>query len=263
MIAVRTPRYKKQFLGDDRNLSAKEAFSGSDRARLGFHNDCFLASPTDTGTYATGRRQAELDWLHNETRYVPHGGETCSAAAAALPYIACDNAIREMNYTNWRTLNVGWHPAVYKRWEADGCMGEIRRRLGYRFVLKSATAPASLAAEGTLRLELEVSNAGFATPLNERPVEAVLRHVSSTRTHFLPLDTDPRRWWNGETRTDTFSVALAAEVAPGEYDLLLNLPDAAPALRKDPRYSIRFANTGTWQESTGFNNLGLRVHVRD
>jgi hypothetical protein len=152
---------------------------------------------------------------------------------------------------------------VYKRWEADGCMGEIRRRLGYRFVLKSAKTPASLAAEGTLRLELEVSNAGFATPLNERPVEAVLRHVSSTRTHFLPLDTDPRRWWNGETRTDTFSVALAAEVAPGEYDLLLNLPDAAPALRKDPRYSIRFANTGTWQESTGFNNLGLRVHVRD
>jgi hypothetical protein len=56
-------------------------------------------------------------------------------------------------------------------------------------------------------------------------------------------------------------VTLPAEVTPGEYDLLLNLPDAAPALRTDPRYSIRFANTGTWEESTGFNKLRLRVKV--
>jgi hypothetical protein len=261
MIAVRTPRYKKQLMGDKRNLAAEEAFSGSDRARIGFHNDCFLASPTDTGTYAAGQRGAELDWLHKETRYVPHQGETCSAAEGARPYIACENAIREMNDTNWRTLNIGWHPAVYEHWQADGCMGEVRRRLGYRFVLESANAPRTLARGGTLRLELAVTNPGFATPLNERPVETVLRHVSTGRTHALALDADPRRWWNGETQNLTFSVQLPADVTAGEYDLLLNLPDAAPTLRKDPRYSIRFANTGTWEESTGFNKLGIRMAV--
>lgn len=261
MIALRTPRYKKQLIGDDRNLTLTEAFSGSDRARIGFHNDCFLASSTDVGTYASGQREAELDWLHKETRYVPHGGETCSAAEGALPFIACNNAIHEMNYTNWRTLNILWNPAVYKYWQANGCMGEIRRRLGYRFVLKSAKAPPSVASGGLLRLHLEVTNTGFATPLNERPVEAVLRHAGSSRTHFLPLETDPRRWWNGETRNHTFSVALPADVTPGEYNLLVNLPDAAPTLRKDSRYSIRFANIGTWEASTGFNKLGLRVIV--
>jgi hypothetical protein len=29
----------------------------------------------------------------------------------------------------------------------------------------------------------------------------------------------------------------------------------------DWRYSIRFANTGTWEDATGFNNPGLRVSV--
>lgn len=261
MIAVRTPRYKRQLMGDDRNLTLPEAFSGSDRARIGFHNDCFLANSTDSGTYARGRRKEELEWLHKETRYVPHAGETCSATSSALPFMNCDNAVQELNYTNWRTLNIGWHPAVYKFWEVNGCMGEVRRRLGYRFVLKSAKAPVSVPAGGSLRLHLEVRNTGFATPLNERPVEAVLRHAGTARTHFLPLDADPRRWWNGETHNYTFRIALPSDVTRGEYELLLNLPDAAPALRKDPRYSIRFANMDTWEDPTGFNKLRLRVAV--
>ncbi len=263
MIAVRTPRYKKQLMGDDLNLTLEEAFSGSDRARIGFHNDCFLASETDFGTYAGGQRQAELDWLHEETRTLPHVGETCSAGETALPYIACENAIYEMDYTHWRNLNILWNPAVYTYWEANGCMGEIRRRLGYRFVLKSAKAPVSVPAGRSLRLHLEVSNEGFATPLNERPVEAVLRRVETGETHVLPLQADPRRWWSGETRNYPLRVDLPAAVTPGEYDVLVNLPDAAPTLRNDPRYSIRFANAGTWEAATGFNNLGLRVIVTD
>ena len=261
MIAVRSPRYKKQLTGDDSNLTQKEAFSGSDRARIGFHNDCFLASATDSGTYAGGQRQRELDWLHEETRYLPHVGETCSAGETALPFIACDNAIREMDYTHWRNLNILWNPAVYAYWEANGCMGAIRRRLGYRFVLKSAKAPASVPTGGPLRLHLEVANAGFATPINERPVEAVLRRVDTGQIHLLPLDADPRRWWSGETRNYPFRVDLPADVTAGEYDVLVNLPDAARTLRHDPRYSIRFANTGTWEAATGFNDLGLRVIV--
>ena len=32
-------------------LTDAEAFSGTDAARIGFHNDCFLSSPNDYGTY--------------------------------------------------------------------------------------------------------------------------------------------------------------------------------------------------------------------
>ena len=56
---------------------------------------------------------------------------------------------------------------------------------------------------------------------------------------------------------------LPGQVLPGAYDVLVNLPDASPTLRQDPRYSIRFANTGTWEPATGFNNLGLRVIVTE
>jgi hypothetical protein len=261
MIAVRTPRYKWQLIGDVDNLTLEEAFSGSDRARIGFHNDCFLASETDFGTYASGQRQAELDWLHEETHYLPHVGETCSTGEAALPYIACENAIYEMDYNHWTSLNLSWHPDVYAFWQANGCMDEIRRRLGYRFVLKSAKAPVSVPAGGSLRLHLEISNPGFASPFNERPVEAVLRHVDSGEVHLLPLDADPRRWWSGETRNYPLRVDLPGEVVSGEYEVLVNLPDASLSLRNDPRYSIRFANEGTWEANTGYNNLGLRVIV--
>ncbi len=261
MIAVRTPRYKRQLMGDDRTLTPKEAFTGSDRARIGFHNDCFLASSTDFGTYASGERQAELDWLHKETRYVPHVGETCSAGETALPFISCANALYEMEYNHWTSLNLSWHPDVYQYWEANGCMDEVRRRLGYRFVLKSAKAPVSVPAGGSLRLHLEISNEGFAAPFNERPVEVALRAVDGGQTFLLPLGADARYWASGETGNYPLRVDLPAEVLPGEYEILVNLPDAAPTLRNDPRYSIRFANAGTWEEETGYNKLGLRVFV--
>ena len=167
-----------------------------------------------------------------------------------------------MNHTHWRNLNILWNPAVYEYWEANGCMGEIRRRVGYRFVLMSATAPVSVPAGGSMRLHLEIANAGFATPLNERLVEAVLRHVGTGRTHFLPLDADPRRWWNGETHHYPFSVQLPADVTPGDKTSLSTCPMRHRGCDNFiEQYSIRFANIGTWEDATGFHNLGLRVSV--
>jgi Domain of unknown function (DUF4832)/Domain of unknown function (DUF4874) len=259
MISVRTPRYKHQLVGDTKNLTNREAFSGTPRSRIGFYNDCFLSNETDWGTFAD--RDADLAWLGTESLYVPMAGETCSADEDAAPYIACPNAIREMDGTHWNALNINWNPAVYAHWQATGCMDDVRERLGYRFVLESAKAPRSVPEGGSLRLHLEVTNAGFATPFNERPVEAVLRDVATRETHVLPLNADPRRWWSGETHNYPFRVQLPAEVGAGTYDVLVNLPDAAETLRDDPRYSIRLANESTWEPATGFNDLGLRVIV--
>ena len=35
----------------------------------------------------------------------------------------------------------------------------------------------------------------------------------------------------------------------------MNLPDPCETLHQDPRFSIRLANTGTWNEETGYNTL--------
>jgi len=57
MIQVRIPQMKQRYVygaNTPTNAAALrdyEAFTGTDKARIGFHNDCFLSSPDDYGTY--------------------------------------------------------------------------------------------------------------------------------------------------------------------------------------------------------------------
>lgn len=37
--------------------------------------------------------------------------------------------------------------------------------------------------------------------------------------------------------------------------LYLNLPDPCENLRNNPKFSIRLANEGVWDENTGYNRL--------
>jgi len=38
-------------------------------------------------------------------------------------------------------LNIDYNKKVLDRWKEQGCFDEIRRRIGYRFVLESAQLP--------------------------------------------------------------------------------------------------------------------------
>jgi hypothetical protein len=51
-------------------------------------------------------------------------------------------------------------------------------------------------------------------------------------------------------------------MAEGEYAVYINLPDTVAALHDRPEYSVRFANRGVWEDSTGYNRLNhtLQVH---
>lgn len=54
-------------------LAEASAFDGSDAARVGHHNDCFLASDDDWGTY----EDPIDDWkafIAQEGRFTPVGG---------------------------------------------------------------------------------------------------------------------------------------------------------------------------------------------
>jgi hypothetical protein len=50
-------------------------------------------------------------------------------------------------------------------------------------------------------------------------------------------------------------------MAPGVYDVLINLPDPEPGLNSNPDYSIRFANKETWDPGTGYNSLLAEVTI--
>jgi hypothetical protein len=240
-------------------LSAEQAFSGTLQARLGFHNDCFLSSDTDVGTYDRGgvnERPQATAYLSQVTQFAPAGGETCQVYE---PLQSCEAAIREMETLHWTDLNISYHKQVIKNWQKAGCFEEIQKRLGYRLVLQEAGFPSAAQIGTSLTLTVKLRNEGFASPLNPRPFYAVL---DGPATFTLPLEgIDPRGWLPGEHVIST-SLALPADAPEGEYRLALWLPDPAESLKNDPRYAIRFANEGVWEEAKGWNVLGTMTLTR-
>ncbi len=254
MVALRCPRFKWAFFGEE-PLSLNEAFRGTPKARTGAHNDCFLASAEDMGTY-TDRMEAEKAFYHQDNLFVPQGGETCSDGPRAQPYIGCANARKELAYLRYSTLNIDYHRGVLAVWEQGGCMLEIRRRLGYRYRLIESRGPATARPGAGFRISFTVTNDGWANLYNPRPVELVLRERGSGRRHRFQLSEDPRFWMPGEVRTVEADLRLPRDAAPGAaYEVFLHLPDAAPGLRERPEYAVRFANPGVWDAATGMNSL--------
>ena len=156
-------------------------------------------------------------------------------------------------------MNLEFHATVIQSWKTGGCFDEVRRRLGYRYELVSATYTPSARVGGTLPLDVSIRNVGFAAMFNERPVFAVLSNGSQQFT--AQLNIDPRDWAAGGVSNFGTTIALPASMPAGTYRLSLWLPDAASSLRNDARYAVRFANNGTWDAGTGHNILATDVVV--
>ena len=84
-IQIRYPMIMPSLVADLIS-SDEDAFNDatcSKAQRLGFHNDCWMSSWHDTGTYEyngaynQAAREHWLPYLENVTRYSPYGGETC------------------------------------------------------------------------------------------------------------------------------------------------------------------------------------------
>ncbi|MGH9386779.1 MAG: DUF4832 domain-containing protein [Vicinamibacterales bacterium] len=265
MAVLRYPYHKQSFFGA-KPLDDTEAFNGSVRARIGAHNDCFLASPDDTGTYLPPNLgplekniQALKKYLNLDNRFVPQGGETCSAEPAAQPFIGCANALNDLALLRWSALNIQFQPRALDLWRQQGCFLEIQRRLGYRFRLIETELPDHATAGLWLTIRFVLINDGWASPFNPRAVELILRHAVSGRSHVIPVAADPRRWGPGEAYRIEVREIVPAGLEPGLYDVLLNLPDPEARLRGRPEYSIRLANDDIWESSTGYNRLQGRV----
>lgn len=253
MVATRTPEFKMQPYGST-PLSDSEAFNGSARARVSHYNDCFISSSNDWGTY---RGTADKEFLKQDSKFLAMSGETCALAVQN----DCSNALNEMSSLHWSLLHEGYNVDVINKWKSQGCFATIQARLGYRFQLQDATLSTSARAGGAIAVAFNIVNTGFAALYNERPVQLILRNVSTGAVIRLPLNADPRRWLPGSTIRVSQSVVLPSTIPAGTYAMLLALPDAASGLSTRPEYSIQLANTGIWEDSTGFNNLKANLVV--
>ena len=246
-VQIRTPMYKEAiFPGGP--LSPSEAWSGERRARVGHHNDCFLASASDYGTFDSPIAEWE-DYVELDSRYLPVGGETCHINA---PKTDCAQALRYMSDQHWSYLNEEYNQTVLDAWVDQGCDAEISRNLGYRLSLVRATLSESVAPGGVLEVKLEIDNQGFSPPFNSRPVFLVVRR--GTRVWKVKLAReDARQMRSGTTFIDA-RLRFPADAEPaGNYQLALWLPDRALGLRSDPRYAIRLANPAVWNATRGWN----------
>ncbi len=246
MVQIRTPHFKAEIWKDPTPLSL--LFSGMSQARVGHHNDCFLASASDEGTYidpvATWK-----DWLEKDVVGVPMGGESCRKNALT----ACDNSKKELARFRWSFYNPFWHPDVFAQWGAEGCRDEIEKKLGYRLVLDEASFAKAVPPGGVLPIKLKLRNVGYAPMYNPRPVKIVLDD-GKTR-HVATLDVDPRKWLPGGPHEVSARLRVPATVVAGNARLELWLPDASNAIALRPQYAVRIASKGIWDEKRGSHVL--------
>ncbi len=286
-IAIRTPEQRVMLLEDSfdprvwnpkkTTITDETAFEDSALARLGAHNDCFLASSDDFGTYyyanypgvdLATQIQKEKDYLSANNLFVPMGGETCAVNAdvSSAGYPAYAKA--ELRKMRWSTLNTDYNQDVLTAMGAT--LTDAKKNLGYRFVLQSSSVPSKAVRNENINIKFTVKNEGYASPFNPRKLEVVFvktgsapirREVKIDREH----NTDPRFWKPLEHKVVSLSVKAPSDA--GTYSVYVNLPD--PLLPNDARYSIRFANAGLWDESkitaiqasAAFNTLNQSIQI--
>ena len=246
-VQVRTPMYKAGILGSTAPLAEEDAFDGSARARVGHHNDCFLASASDLGTYASPVAQWQ-SFVSQESRFLPMGGETCAVSART----ECGVAIAEMKTLHMSYLNQEYKQDVLAAWEAQGCKTEVVRRLGYRLALQRVKHTSKVAPGGELVVQADIANTGFAAPYNARPVYVVLQNADQRLVAKL-AKVDVRRWEPGTNNTINVRLRVPADLEPGKYTLALWMPDADEKIQGDARFAIRMANDGLWNAEKGDN----------
>ena len=255
-VMVRKPSFKQDMYDTSNALTTAQAFNGSALARIAHHNDCFLASDNDYGTY--DNPATEYPYLAQETKFLAMGGETCELNA---PRTDCTNAVAEMAQLHWSFLNSDYNVSVLNNLTEEGCMTDITKKLGYRFELKTGTFPQSAVAGSTMSVTIKVKNVGFASPFNQRTLYMVLKNTVTNQVYSVPMAADPRFWLGPNEITITENIQLPSTLSAGSYKLYLHLPDAAASLSTRPEYAVRFANESTWESTTGFNNLNHTISV--
>ncbi len=286
MVQARYPQQKQRAIygvnatTSSAALTLAEAFQGTDKARIGFHNDCLLASPDDFGTYTdygNSSTSSSSDTLNlkpyfaDDSQFVVVGGETCNddyspendcASSNGLAY--GDTELRRMHYSY---LNSQYNNDVNNDWETGGCMDDIKKRLGYRFELQNGMYSNAAQPNQIIDININLKNVGYASPYNEREVEVMLRNTATSDVWTVNLPDDPRYWFaDNTTHNISETLCLPSTIPVGTYELFLNLPDPMPTLHDLPEYTIRLANllpdnSDVWEAATGYNKLGHTITI--
>lgn len=140
--------------------------AGLDINRLGFHNDGFLASDTDLGTYSMSRSDA-LQWARNNISHGINGGE--------MPMLSdwtdIEIAVKEFRAIGITYLNRMYNKEIFDSWKALTYKGQnaftyIENHLGYRYALSKVEVSSEIKSNRMFSCNIMIENVGFA-PIND------------------------------------------------------------------------------------------------
>lgn len=239
-------------------LTMSEAYSGLDKARIGFHNDCFVASSDDFGTYndydnAVSDTSILKPYKAADSQFVFSGGETCFASSFSTCDAQGGHVLKDMARLHYSYLNADYNNTVNNTWIND-CLDSVKTSLGYRLSLVDATFDNSASIGESFSFDFNIRNSGFSAPNNERDVILVMINGNNQEQWEFKVDVDPRYWFQGMHYFSS-SVCIPECITPGNYDLYLKLSDPAPKIANNILFNIRLANQNTWDASTGINDL--------
>ena len=250
-VAFRYPRHVRPIFGNT-PPALSEAYSGTDRSRVGFHNDGFSKDSSSWNTFTqTGDREYVRNWgLYSIQTGEPAWDNTYSR----------NNFYNEVKWFGCHSMNMNQPDpnvaGLYTFMKGNGQHNDLHRYLGYRYRLETASVADSVKPGEVLPLSFTFRNDGWARSHNERRLVVVLRHKGTGQNFEFPYtEKDVRLALPAAGASSTIQMAptIPAAAPEGAYDIILWLPDPYPSLRNRPEYAIRLANVGLWEAATGFN----------
>lgn len=255
MIQLRYVGYKMK-LFDSVPVTAEEAYSGTPKSRISHHNDCFVSSSNDVGSYRY--IVYEKNYLEQDSKYTSIGGETCQWYE---PRSNCDTSLFEMARFHWTYINQDYFGETINEWQNDGCYPVMQKKLGYRYFLVNSSIQDSTKPNGVFNFTFTIKNTGFSNPINYRGIEVVLQNIQSGEKFFAPIDIDIRKFELNTNIDISAQIGVPSYIPYGDYKVYLNLPDPKFAIKNNPDYSVRLANENVWNASIGMNSFNHILHI--
>ena len=264
-ILFRYPMIQQEYLNDMTPLTPEEAFSGTEKSRMGCHNDAFLNNWGNDGTYASDDESddpQQRQYVATHCLYTPNGGET-NVESNSLAEKVYTKAPEEMAAYHWSFCGKSYATQVTSRWRQSGIFDTLNIHMGYRYNLLDGQFSDEAAPNGKMNVTIRLCNVGYAPIYNARTAYIVVKGEDIQSAEYkIPLQADPRRWLpNGVVSAINEQIDIPATIPPGRYHLYLWLPDKYEAIRDDSRFAVRMANENVWNAQIGYNDLGATVTI--
>ncbi|MES1256180.1 MAG: DUF4832 domain-containing protein, partial [Acidobacteriota bacterium] len=236
--------------------------SATQQSRAGAHNDCFLAGPTDSGTYTDSSQRPYVQSLSANTAF---GAETCDNAETPLRS-TCADILNEGDQYHLAWLNSNYSPTFINAWKSGGCYSQVSRSMGYRLQLDALSHDTQVARGGSVAVAVDLRNVGWARMFSARQLVVTLKHktsgalITGAAGNLSTLASQS----SSSTRISV-GVSIPAGAQTGDYDVYLSAPDAFSSTAGNPSFAVRFANADSgaqaWDASTARFKVGTTLTV--